>query len=304
MDTIEAGVLEADPNPVDAGAPLVLRAVWPESAGELPGRQVVFRDAGGSVIAEAALEAKEDGSLAASCATFAAPAQAGVISFTAEVAGSADEGPAAEPLSTTVTVTAHAAYAMSWGVQPAVTPGGQVAFMVGLKCSCGCDLTGRAFTVTDGTGAEVARGVLGAEIWPGTTAVRHAAVTAQAPDAVGRHEWTVTFEGTEGEVPHDGGTTRFRVNVVAEPEHELVVEVVDKDTGAPLAGAHVVLHPYRTVTDAVGRARLSIAGGNYRLSVSGGGRYLSYTTTIEAKGNDERRIELAMEPEGLDDLRY
>jgi hypothetical protein len=47
------------------------------------------------------------------------------------------------------------------------------------------------------------------------------------------------------------------------------VVAVDAASRAPVRGARVVVHPYRSVTDAQGVAELRVPKGTYRLFVSG-----------------------------------
>ncbi len=72
-------------------------------------------------------------------------------------------------------------------------------------------------------------------------------------------------------VAHTDGTARFGVRVVSPPACVVTVVAVDAESRNPVAGARVVAHPYRAVTDRRGVAELRVPAGEYRLFVSGRG---------------------------------
>ena len=98
------------------------------------------------------------------------------------------------------------------------------------------------------------------------------------------------------------GAASFTVKVVQPPDHEVTVEAFDRDTQSPVAGAHVLLHPYRAFTDAQGIAKIKVAKGRYSLVVSGF-NYVAFRTILDVTGDVATRAELATEPEGLEDHR-
>jgi hypothetical protein len=103
-------------------------------------------------------------------------------------------------------------------------------------------------------------------------------------------------------VPHAAGAVTFAVKVVSPPDHEVTVEAFDGEKRTPIAGAHVLLHPYRALTDGSGVARLKVAKGRYRLFVSGF-NYIAYENIIEVAADVTTRAELMAEPEGEEDYR-
>mgnify|MGYP003115034017 CR=1 FL=1 len=52
------------------------------------------------------------------------------------------------------------------------------------------------------------------------------------------------------------------------PQVRVTIEAVSKETGAPISGANVVMHPYRARTDASGTATLKAVKGGYTIMVS------------------------------------
>ena len=84
--------------------------------------------------------------------------------------------------------------------------------------------------------------------------------------------------------------------------HEVTVEAFDGDTQAPIEGAHVLLHPYRGLTDERGVAKVKVAKGRYTLFVSGF-NYIGHERIIDVASDVTARAELAVEPEEEVDIR-
>ena len=198
--------------------------------------------------------------------------------------------------------TPHAMSANVWGLPSAIAAGERFRFKVGIKCSAACKLAGRPLRVHDDEGAEVGAARLRDDVWPGTAALYFAEMEARAPLATGDHEWHVECPGSDSGIPHAAGATTFAVKVVSPPDHEVTVEAFDSETQAPIAGAHVLLHPYRALTDERGMAKVKVAKGRYQLFVSGF-QYIAYQGIIDVAGDVTARAELASEPEGQEDYR-
>ena len=75
---------------------------------------------------------------------------------------------------------------------------------------------------------------------------------------------------------------------------------VDLESQTPVEGAKVVAHPYRTLTDAQGRAELRVPGGAYRLFVSGK-QYFPFRHDCDVTADVTVRAELAVDRELSDD---
>jgi hypothetical protein len=75
----------------------------------------------------------------------------------------------------------------------------------------------------------------------------------------------------------------------------VTIEAVDEADHAPLSGARVVMHPYRTVTDERGIAEVRVAKGSYKLFVSQT-RYVTFGLPIEVMADMTARAELPLEP--------
>jgi hypothetical protein len=103
-------------------------------------------------------------------------------------------------------------------------------------------------------------------------------------------------------VPHAAGSTTIAVKVVGPPDHEVTVEAFDGEKQTPIKGAHVLLHPYRALTDEKGVAKVKVAKGRYQLFVSGF-QYTAYQSIIDVAGDVTTRAELTLEPEGQEDYR-
>jgi len=198
---------------------------------------------------------------------------------------------------------AHAASVKVWGLPSAIAVGERFRFKVGIKCSAGCKLTGRPLSIFDHEGTQVGAASLLDDVWPGTGALYFAEIEAQAPLATGDYEWQIKTAGRDLSVPHADGACAFTLKVVSPPDHEVVVEVLDSEKQTPIKGAHVLLHPYRALTDECGVAKVKVAKGRYKLFVSGF-NYTAYQNIIDVADDVMIRAELTVEPEAQDDYRW
>lgn len=188
----------------------------------------------------------------------------------------------------------HEARVVVWDAPAAVECGQRFAVRVGAACSSRCATAGWRVEVRDHDGERRATATLGDDPWPGTGALHHAEVALAAPDAEGLHTWeaAVLTAGPET-AAHAGGRARFGVRVVSAPACRLTVVAVDAGSGVPVAGARVVAHPYRAVTDARGVAELRVPAGAYRLFVSGRG---STPFRFDGDVRTDRTIRAALAP--------
>jgi hypothetical protein len=141
---------------------------------------------------------------------------------------------------------------------------------VGVKCAAECPAAGRTVQICDVDGRSIASAAVGDGPWPGTS-LYSTEIELRAPEAAGLHAWeAVASEVAEtGGPAHAGASARFQVRTVEAPECVVKVVAVDAESRTPLAGAKVVVHPYRAVTDARGIAEIRVPKGAYRLFVSG-----------------------------------
>ena len=193
---------------------------------------------------------------------------------------------------------AHALELTAWDVPSAIGAGERFLVAVGARCSAGCDLGGRELILANQEGSPAGTVKLGRALWPSTQALYFAEVEARAPLDAGAYEWQAKMAGWNGESAHTAGSFPVVVRVVAAPNCEVTVRAVDRENGKPIAGARVVMHPYRTTTDANGMAKVKVAGGQYDVLVSGS-RYLQACTGIEVTAETAdmvTRIELDAEP--------
>lgn len=166
--------------------------------------------------------------------------------------------------------------------------------MIGARCTEGCDLGGHELAICDAQGACVGTAKLGREVWPGTEALYVAEVEVSAPPVCGSHQWEVKAAGWESEMPHAASAFSMELCVVAPPDCVVTVKVVDQESQAPLAGARVVMHPYRAVTDENGTAQLRVVKGQYDLLVSGRG-HAALCTSVDVSADLATRAELEVD---------
>jgi hypothetical protein len=154
-----------------------------------------------------------------------------------------------------------------WDVPISAVAGTEFSVKAGAKSAANEVLAGRAIEVCDCNGAIAGRGVLGDAPLDGTGALYWTVVRLPAPPTEGPAEWTVRFEASDLELPHDGAEASFRVAVVPPPEHVLSVKVVEQATAAPVPEVEVRLGAYRGITGSSGCAEIALPKGQYELHV-------------------------------------
>jgi hypothetical protein len=295
---------EVTPHEADAGGELtvVVRASCPDGC-DLQGQGVSIRNEDGTELAVAELGEVEGDSYATGAVALQAPLDVGEHVWRAVLVAIEKDGVLHEETVATFAFStqAHAASVNVWGVPSAIPVGESFSVKVGIKCSAGCKLDRQVF-VFDHVGAQVAAGTLRDDPWPDTSALYFIELQAKAPREQGDYRWRVETPGSESGAPHAAGSATLAVKVVAAAAHEITVEAFDVESRAPIKGAHVLLHPYRALTDDNGMAKVRVAKGTYKLFVSGF-NYIAYENVIDVASNLTIRAELAAEPEGQEDYR-
>lgn len=292
--------LDVGPNPVDAGAEFtVTAAVICDPACDLTGDTLTIRDAEGAEIGILTFDAfDEESATSAGTVSLNAPAAVGDYAWTAELPAFTADDLAFDAVVVPValSVKAHSTRVTVWDAPTAIGVGEPFAVKVGVKCTCGCALAGQPFTVHDASGAEIAAGTMGAEVFPSTAALYFAdvALTAPAGAAAGTQTWTVRFPVPAVEPLHVASEASFGVTFVSAPEHVVVVEALDGASQAPLPGALVTMHPYRAIADEKGVAKLRVPKGDYTLFVSAR-KYVSDRAAVTITGDLKTQAHLAVE---------
>jgi hypothetical protein len=298
--------VELSAGEVDAGAELTVtgRVSCPHNC-DLSGQIVSIRSQDNAELVRADLTGTEDGADVTCVILLRAPDGVGQHTWQAVLAADDSDGVLHDETSTAFSFAtkAHDASLNVWGLPPAIATGERFTLKVGVKCSAGCRLTGRPVTVFDHEGKEAGAGSLHHEVWPGTSALYFTEVEARAPLTTGDHAWRAEIPGSGSEPPHAAGSFGFTVKVVGAPDCEVTVAAFDSAAQTPIKGASVLLHPYRSRTDATGVAKIKAIRGRYRLYVSGF-NYIPYETDIDVSGDVATRVELAVEPEGQEDYRW
>lgn len=222
----------------------------------------------------------------------------------------------------------HERTVLVWDVPAAIARGETFRVKAGIKCSLGCKPVGWTIEIRDHEGRVVGTATTGDEPWPGTSALRFAEIELAAPEQDGLYAWEAIApaatvdehaEGAQAPVAdlpidrpldEDGachsaaprhGTARaaFNVRVAPPPEWRVTVVALDKESGAPVKGATVVAHPYRTLTDDRGVAVLRVPKGACRLFVSGQ-RYFPFRWDGEVTADVTLTAELERDREPSD----
>jgi hypothetical protein len=297
--------VDVEPREVDAGGEftVVVRASCPDGC-DLQGQAVSIRDEGSTELAAAELAPFECDTYATGAVTLQAPLDVGEHAWRAVLAAVEKDGVSHEETATAFAFStqAHAASVNVWGMASAIAVGESFSFKVGVKCSAGCRLAGRQVAVFDHEGSQVAAGHLRDDAWPDTSALYFVELQAKVPREKGDYRWRVETPEWVAGAPHAAGSSAFAIKVVAAADHEVTVEAFDAEKASPIGGAHVLLHPYRALTDDTGMAKVRVAKGTYKLFVSGF-NYIAYERIIDVAGDVAIRAELAAEPEGQEDYR-
>lgn len=290
--------VEAVPSEVDAGAKFTLtcRVAAPPAGSDPSGLGVSIRSHDNADLAFAELLIS-DGDYVTDEILLNAPLTEGEHIFRAVLVAGRNAGASRDMTSTefSLVVRAHAMRLNVWDLPTAIVAGARFTLKAGIKCSSGCNLAGREFSVADGDGNQIGTGKLRDHVWPGTSALYFAEVEGKAPLATGNHKWEVRIPAPESGVPHAAGVLAFDVKIVGAPDFEVTIEAFDSGTQVPIANGRVVMHPYRALTDANGVATLKVAKGTYKLLVSAS-KYLATATTVEVAENSTIRAELSLEP--------
>jgi hypothetical protein len=297
--------VEVSPSQVAAGAELTVAvAVSCPHGCDLRGQRVSIQDRDGAELASSELMEFEGDTYVARVCVLAAPVEAGEYTWRAILAGDDRDGLLHQPTLTAFSFAtkAHAASVSVWGLPSAIAAGERFRLKIGVRCSAGCNLAGSTLGIFDHQGRQVGDGSLLDEVWPDTSALYFAELEARAPLTTGTYEWQVKAPGSAFPPPHAAGACRLTINVVGPPDCELTVAAFDRATQMPIEGAHILVHPYRTSTDATGVAKVKVIRGRYKLCVSGF-NYIPCENTIDIEGDVATRVELAPEPEGHEDYR-
>lgn len=293
------------PNEADAGAELTVTVRASCSHGcDLTGQSVAIHNPDGTVLSAAELAHHDGEAFVTSALVFRAPLRVGEHTYRTILAAHEKDGVVHNETTAAFTfaVQPHAVNVNVWGFPSAIAAGGRFTFTVGIKCSAGCNLAGEPVIVLDHNGAHVTTVALRDAVWPGTGALYFAEAEVQAPPLTGDYRWQVATAERQAEIPHAAGAFTFPVKVVSPSDHEVTVEACDGETQALINGAHVLLYPYRALTDHRGVARVKVAKGRYRLVVSGF-HYIAHQAIVNVADDVTVQVELAAEPEGQEDYR-
>jgi hypothetical protein len=268
---------------------------------DLAGHEVELVAADGSSVMVLPLDAS-DGDGAAVVFGAVAPHEVGSQAWSARYRGGTTGAAlhAATVVPVRFATEAHVVTVLTWGAPSAIVAGESFDLHVGVTCTSGCDLSGRAFEIFDENGMRVFTGTLSSEPLAGSDALYGANVTLAGRSSEGRARWEARFAPSDVGIAHGSGARAFGLTFVPPPESVVKIEVVDQKEGTGIRGIHVLLHPYRALTDARGVAELRVPNGSYEVFLSGF-RYVPVRTTLEVAGDVTSRAELVWEPEGSDD---
>jgi hypothetical protein len=288
---------ELSSDEVDAGSAVIVKiGVMGPREHDFGRTSVSIRNGNHSELAQAQLKKADGEGYESDDIVLTAPSIAGQYVYGAVLVMTDKDGSLHEQASTEfhLVVKPHELRLNVWDVPSAIAAGEPFKFLVGVKCSAGCNLAGRDFGIFDGEGYQHGAATLHDQIWPGTEALYFAEVEAKAPIA-GDQQWEVRTAAWCSDLPHAAASFGMLVRVVSPPDCEVTIETVDRVKQTPVKGARVVMHPYRATTDKNGIAKLKVTKGCYDVLVSGS-KYVPVSTTVEVTADMMTRAELDEEP--------
>lgn len=198
-------------------------------------------------------------------------------------------------------VTPHPIRANAWGLPAAPLAGSLVTASVGAKGASDAALAGRAFEIRDEDGSPVVAGRFGEERVAGSAGLYAAEVALPTPAEPGIVRWRLAVPGFDEPLPHEAVQHDFSVRTVAQPDRAVTVTAIDFTTRRPIAGAHVVLHPFRGIADAAGVATVLVTAGRHRLFVTAPG-YEVRAEDLDVEGDlaFEAEMIVVVEPDAGD----
>jgi len=299
---ISACSVEVSPSEVDAGADMTLEFTMTcTPAADLRGRTLLIKDQNDALVWSSELTELDGKNHAASECVLKAPLRPGAYTWLAVCPAAAEPIGSEEETSAPFSfiVKPHRTRVVVWDAPSAIECGEKFSIKVGVKCSSECPAEGWTVEVLDHDGKKQATASLSDAPWPGTAALYYAEMDLKAPDTEGLYAWPVKGPGDGPAILHTECSVEFGVRVVPKPECLLTVLAIDVESQTPVEGARVVIHPYRTFTDARGVAEVRVPKGEYRLFVSGG-NYFPFRSDGEVKTDMTIRAELAVD-QGLSD---
>lgn len=285
------------PAEVDAGTDIVLQVKVSCASGcDLRGKPVKVMAPDGAVMTSELAKFEENVNETEGFA-FKAPKQVGEFTWSVVFPCHEAEGIVHEESSTPLSFRTrpHRTSMAVWDIPLPVTIGSLFKIKVGVKCSATCQLTDQPIEVHDETGTRIGTRRLGETPWPQTSGLYWAEVEVTAPSAEGVYSRIVNFSPPELELPHEGASSKFSFRTARPPEHTVTVEVVDKDSKAPLKNADVLLNIYRGSCDECGVAKVEVPKGKYDLYVSKDD-YETFQTSVEVTENITVKAELVFAP--------
>ena len=289
---------ELSSDEVDAGTDVTLkvRVAGPRKH-DLSRSSASIRDADNAELARAGLKKSDGEEYESDDIVVMTPSVAGEYVYRAVLGTTDKDGSLHEQASTEfhLVVKPHEVQLNVWDVPSAIVAGERFKFMVGVKCSAGCNLAGREFGIFDREGCHHSAANLGHDIWPGTDALYFAEVAVEAPPMAGDHHWEVRTAACCSDLPHAAGSFGVTVRVVSPPDCEVTVEAVDREKQTPIKGVRVVMHPYRATTDQNGIAKVKVTKGRYDMLVSGS-KYVPVGIAVEVTTDIITRAELDVDP--------
>jgi hypothetical protein len=288
----------ADPQPLGAKLPVLIEVG--------PSRKPISRTADiliGDVEVQTgvAIDQRRGASVHSAELLVPLPAEPGSYRMRVVIRAESAAGSPALERTVELSVRKHRVYLAATGVAPTYTVGDSANLTVTVKCLDGCSMAQREIEIRSPLTSEPARVRLGEAPLPKSESLFAAPVAVTLPAGIPTLELTALIAS---DAVHQGAeqTVILRITEVAANAWVTVV-ATDSATAAPLANVTVAMHPFRTLTDETGSARLAVPKGSYRLQVAGPAHHV-VIEEIDVQGDVDLAYQLVAEEDENPDERF
>lgn len=152
-----------------------------------------------------------------------------------------------------------------WNI-PSPSLGSSFKVAVGVKCSAGCDLSGKQVEIKDESGLRHGAGVLGTRPRPGTEALYETELCLNAQTHLGIFPYIAFFAADNMKCEHHAAIGRFSIRTLEPAEHIVTVRFLRENTDIALSNIDVWIGEYKALTNESGVARVHVPRGDFELS--------------------------------------
>jgi hypothetical protein len=190
---------------------------------------------------------------------------------------------------------AHETSMAVWNVCTPVVAESVSRVRLGLRCSAGCSVAGQTVHVKDLDGLTVGEAKLGESPLDGTDALYWTELGLVAPAIEGVARFEAIFQSSDLDIPHEASRAQFSCRIIATPQHQVTITVVETGRDMAVDDCEVRFGPYIRSTDGDGRVCLEVPGGLHEVSIRKDG-FEAPPTTVHVDANTSLQIRATVVP--------